>query len=54
MYEYDTGSEDEKNPFPRGHTCFNRLSLPEYSNYEDVLTFLTAISESKLDGVFGL
>ena len=42
------------NPYPRGHTCFNRISLPEYGNYEDVIKFLTAISESELNGVFGL
>lgn len=44
----------KKNPFPKGHTCFNRLELPEYPNLDLLRTYLTAISKSNLDGVFGL
>jgi hypothetical protein len=27
---------DESNPYPKGHTCFNRIELPEYENYEEL------------------
>ncbi len=44
----------KKNPFPKGHTCFNRLQLPMYPNLDTLKTYLTAISKNELDGVFGL
>ncbi len=45
---------NKKNPFPKAHTCFNRLELPLYPNLETLKTYLTAISKNELDGIFGL
>lgn len=45
---------DKANPYPKGHTCFNRLELPMYPNQELLNTYVQAISKSHLDGVFGL
>lgn len=45
---------DKKNPYPKGHTCFNRLELPQYPNLPTFKTYLTAIATNNLDGIFGL
>jgi hypothetical protein len=42
------------NPYPKGHTCFNRLELPLYPDEKTLVMYLTAISKSNLDGIFGL
>lgn len=42
------------NPYPKGHTCFNRLELPLYPDENTLRVYMTAISKSNLDGVFGL
>jgi hypothetical protein len=34
-----------KNPYPKGHTCFNRLDLPQYPDFETLKTYLNAISK---------
>lgn len=31
------------NPYPRAHTCFNRLQLPKYKSYKDLKTNLDYI-----------
>ncbi|KAL4434917.1 hypothetical protein ABPG74_021256 [Tetrahymena malaccensis] len=45
---------EKKNPYPKAHTCFNRLELPEYSNLENLRTYMKAIVNNDLDGVYGL
>ena len=50
----ESGPLDKHNPFPKGHTCFNRLEMPCYQSKEQVQTYVSAIANSKLDGVFGL
>ena len=45
---------NKANPYPKGHTCFNRLELPKYQTKDQLKTFLTAIVNNNLDGVFGL
>jgi hypothetical protein len=42
------------NPYPKGHTCFNRLELPKYPTKEHLKIYVTAIVNNNLDGVFGL
>ena len=44
----------KENPFPKGHTCFNRLEVPKYQSKEQLRIYLTAVANSNLDGVFGL
>ncbi|PJF17875.1 YER125Wp-like protein [Paramicrosporidium saccamoebae] len=36
---------DDTEMFPRSHTCFNRIDLPSYSSYEDLLSRLTMAIE---------
>jgi len=40
--------------FPIGHTCFNRLELPMYSNKEILKGKMEFLAKSQLEGVFGL
>lgn len=42
------------NPYPKGHTCFNRLELPMYKNAEDLRLYVRAVVSKELDGVYGL
>lgn len=37
---------NKKNPYPKGHTCFNRLELPLYPSLEILKTYVTAISRN--------
>lgn len=50
----EAGPYDKQNPYPKGHTCFNRLEIPIYPTKELLVTYLTAIANNDLDGVFGL
>jgi E3 ubiquitin-protein ligase NEDD4 len=36
---------DDTEMFPRSHTCFNRIDLPAYDSYEDLLRRLTMAIE---------
>ena len=45
---------EKTNPFPKGHTCCNRLELPVYPTREDLRIHLAALSRTNLDGIFGL
>lgn len=36
---------DETDMFPRSHTCFNRIDLPAYENYETLVSKLTMAIE---------
>ncbi|KRX03901.1 HECT-domain-containing protein [Pseudocohnilembus persalinus] len=42
------------NPFPIAHTCFNRLELPEYKDQFTMQTYMKAVVNNDLDGVFGM
>jgi hypothetical protein len=42
------------NPFPKAHTCFNRLELPLYQSEEQMREMLSAIFNNNLEGVYGL
>jgi hypothetical protein len=44
----------KENPYPKGHTCFNRLELPMYPKFELLETYVMAIAKNSLDGIFGL
>ena len=44
----------KENPYPKGHTCFNRLELPRYPSKELLHIHLHAVANNDLDGVFGL
>jgi hypothetical protein len=50
----ESSSYLKTNPYPKGHTCFNRLELPLYPDESSLKTYVTAISKNNLDGVFGL
>lgn len=50
----ESAEYNKQNPYPKGHTCFNRLELPKYPNKEALRVHLNAIVNSNLDGVFGL
>jgi E3 ubiquitin-protein ligase HUWE1 len=41
------------NPYPKGHTCFNRLELPEYPSKEELEDKLNVIVNQELTH-FGL
>jgi hypothetical protein len=45
---------DRRNPYPKAHTCFNRLELPLYHNEKQQLEMLRAVVENNLEGVYGL
>lgn len=47
--EYEPG----KINFPRAHTCFNRLDLPRYPDYESMKTALDFIARNEIIG-FGM
>lgn len=44
----------KSNPFPKAHTCFNRLELPMYPTEEMLRVHLRGIVNSNLDGIYGL
>ena len=45
---------DKERPYPRGHTCFNRLELPIYGSKEILKEKIEFIAKNELEGVFGL
>ncbi|CAK77805.1 unnamed protein product (macronuclear) [Paramecium tetraurelia] len=45
---------DKDNPYPKAHTCFNRLELPKYQELETMEVFLKATIHEALEGQFGL
>ena len=45
---------DNKNPFPKAHTCFNRLNLPLYQTKEIMANYLKTIVNNNLEGVYGM
>ncbi|KAM3128561.1 hypothetical protein pb186bvf_019329 [Paramecium bursaria] len=45
---------DQNNPYPRAHTCFNRIDLPKYQNKQQMEMFLLATLDESLNGQFGL
>ena len=50
----ESGEFSQLNPYPKGHTCFNRLELPKYPAKDLLRTYVSAIVNNNLDGVFGL
>ncbi|KAL4483978.1 hypothetical protein ABPG72_013984 [Tetrahymena utriculariae] len=45
---------DQSNPYPKAHTCFNRLELPLYPTKELLNKYLQIIVNNDLDGIFGM
>lgn len=43
-----------ENPYPKAHTCFNRLELPEYPTRELMSEYMSATLSEQLEGQFGL
>lgn len=41
---------DSTNPYPKAHTCFNRLELPKYPNKEVLEMYLKATLNDALHG----
>ncbi|CAD8074109.1 unnamed protein product [Paramecium primaurelia] len=42
------------NPYPKAHTCFNRLELPMYETREEIESYLKAVIQADMDGQFGM
>lgn len=36
--------------YPKAHTCFNRLDLPVYRSYEELVTYLTLVINMEITG----
>ncbi|POM73757.1 HECT E3 ubiquitin ligase, partial [Phytophthora palmivora] len=36
--------------YPKAHTCFNRLDLPTYRSYEELVTYLTLVINMEITG----
>ncbi|EGR30889.1 hypothetical protein IMG5_121350 [Ichthyophthirius multifiliis] len=45
---------DIKYPYPKSHTCFNRLELPMYQSLEDMRNNIQLILQSDFEGLFGM
>lgn len=43
-----------QNPYPKAHTCFNRLELPLYETKEDLKLYVMAVVQADLEGQFGM
>lgn len=41
-------------PYPRAHTCFNRLELPPYKSFEQMNTGIRCCLNENNVGVFGM